>query len=253
MDLGLIPVLLLVVTGFIAGAMNAVAGGGTFLTFPTLIFIGVPSVVANASNAVAMFPGSFASAWAYRGDFRNFEGVSFKSMLAVSFVGGIIGALLLLTTSEKTFDSLVPWLLLAATVLFAFAPRIVPKLRSLFQMGPTTLLAIQFVVAIYGGYFGGAMGIVMLSVYALFGLTDLTAMNATKTVMSGLINGTALVVFVGSGKIVWPQTLIILVAAIAGGYLGARTARRMDPKHVRLSVIAIATTVTVAFFIKQFG
>ena len=250
-DIILLSYLLLAAAGFIAGIMNSVAGGGTFLTFPALIFTGVPSVVANASNAVALFPASLAAAWAYRSDFRHFEGVSIKAMIAVSLVGGIAGALLLVYTPEQTFDSLVPWLLLAATLIFSFGPKIVPRLRTWFSIGPVTLLTIQFAVGIYGGYFGVAMGIVMLAVYSLFGLTDLNTMNATKTLMSGLINGISLLVFVGAGKIVWPQTLTILVAAIIGGYLGARVARRMDPKHVRMGIIAIASTVTVVFFLKS--
>jgi uncharacterized protein len=243
---------LLAVAAFVAGVMNAVAGGGTFITFPALIFTGVPAVVANASNAVALFPASFASAWAYRSDFKNFEGVSFKAMAAVSLVGGVAGAALLLSTPEVTFNALVPWLLLAATLIFAFGPKIVPKLRTLISIGPVTLLTIQFAVGVYGGYFGGAMGIVMLAVYSLFGLTDLNAMNATKALMSGLINGIALVLFVGAGLIVWPQTITMLIAAMLGGYFGARVARGMNPKHVRAGIIAISVTVTVVFFGKQF-
>lgn len=242
---------LLAVAAFVAGTMNAVAGGGTFVTFPALIFTGVPSIVANASNAVALFPASFASAWAYRHDFQKFEGVSLKAMVAVSLVGGAAGAALLLLTPQRTFDDLVPWLLLAATLIFSFGPKITPHLRKMFHLSATAVLVIQFFVAIYGGYFGGAMGIVMLAVYSLFGLTDLNTMNATKTLMSGLINGISLLVFVGAGKIVWPQTLTILVAAIIGGYLGARVARRMDPQHVRMGIIAIASTVTVVFFLKS--
>ena len=251
MDSAALSYLLLAAAGFAAGVMNAVAGGGTFITFPALMFTGVPSVIANASNAVALFPASFASAWAYRSDFQKFEGVSVKAMVAVSAVGGILGAVLLLYTPEVTFDAMVPWLLLVATVIFALGPKIVPKLRTWFQIGPVTLLTIQFLVAIYGGYFGGAMGIVMLAVYSLFGLTNLTAMNATKTLMAGLINGVALIIFVCAGKIAWPQTITMLLAALVGGYIGARIARKMDPWHVRAGIIAIASAVTLAFFLKS--
>jgi len=244
---------LLAIAGFVAGVMNSVAGGGTFVTFSTLVFTGVPSVVANASNAVALFPASFASAWAYRSDFKNFEGVSFKAMVAVSLVGGILGALLLIYTPETTFDELVPWLLLFATLIFAFGPKIVPRLRTWFTIGPFALLTIQFGVGVYGGYFGGAMGIVMLAVYSLFGLTNINTMNATKTLMSGFINGISLLVFVGAGKIVWPQTTVILLAAIVGGYYGAKIARGLDPAHVRAGIIAIASLVTLAFFIRVFA
>ncbi len=250
MDNFILNTVLLAAAGFVAGVMNSVAGGGTFVTFPTLVFIGVPSIVANASNSVALFPASFASAWAYRNNFQNFDGVSFKAMAAVSLVGGVGGALLLMYTPEQTFDALVPWLLLAATLIFAFGPKLVPRLRSWFSIGPAALLTIQFCVGIYGGYFGGAMGIVMLAVYSLFGLTDLNAMNATKTLMAGLINAIALVVFVGAGKIVWPETVTILLAAMVGGYFGARKARSMNPKHVRAGIIAISVAVTVVFFVR---
>lgn len=250
-DVSVFNFVLLAAAGFVAGVMNAVAGGGTFITFPTLVFIGVPSVVANASNSVALFPASFASAWAYRKNFQNFDGVSFKAMSAASLVGGVGGALLLISTPEQTFDALVPWLLLAATLIFAFGPKLVPRLRIWFSIGPDALLAIQFCVGVYGGYFGGAMGIVMLAVYSLFGLTDLNAMNATKTLMAGLINAIALVVFVGAGEIVWPETVTILLAAVLGGYFGARKARGMNPKHLRAGIIAISVVVTVVFFIRS--
>ena len=242
---------LLAVAAFVAGIMNAVAGGGTFLTFPALVFVGVPSVVANASNAVALFPGSLASAWAYRRDFRNFDGVSFQAILAISLAGGGVGALLLLATPERTFDAVVPWLLLAATLVFAFGPRVTPWLRRLHHIGPVTLLVIQFAVGVYGGYFGGAMGIVMLAVYSLFGMTDINAMNASKTLLSGAINGIAVVCFVAAGIIAWPQTLVMLVAAVLGGYFGARMARRLNPAHLRMGIIVISVGVTLAFFLRQ--
>jgi uncharacterized membrane protein YfcA len=253
MESTLLSYALLAAAGFVAGVMNSVAGGGTFVTFPALVFTGVPSVVANASNAVALFPASFASAWAYRSDFKSFEGVSFKAMLFVSLVGGILGALLLIYTPETTFDALVPWLLLFATLIFAFSPKIVPRLRKWFSIGPITLLTIQFGVGVYGGYFGGAMGIVMLAVYSLFGLTNINTMNATKTLMAGFINGIALIVFVGAGKIVWPQTTVILLAAILGGYYGAKIARGLDPSYVRAGIIAIASLVTLTFFVRVFA
>jgi uncharacterized membrane protein YfcA len=244
--------LLLALAAFVAGTMNAVAGGGTFVTFPALIFTGVPSIVANASNAVALFPASFASAWAYRSDFQKFEGVSFRGMVVVSLIGGALGATLLLVTPQRTFDDLVPWLLLAATVIFSFGPKITPHLQRLFRLSAAGVLTIQFVVAIYGGYFGGAMGIVMLAVYSLFGLTNLNAMNATKSILAGVINAISVVLFVMAGKIAWPQTLVMLVTAILGGYFGARAARKMNPKHLRLGIVVISVTVTAVFFIRQY-
>jgi uncharacterized membrane protein YfcA len=235
------------------GALNAVAGGGSFLTFPALVFTGVPSVIANASNTVALFPGSFASAWAYRREFQNFRGVSFRAMLAVSLAGGVLGALLLLLTPQRLFDGVIPWLLLLATLVFALAPRLTPHLQRHLHIGPRALVAAQFMVAIYGGYFGGAIGLMMLSAWALFGMTDLHAMNATKTILAGAMNGIAVVLFVAAGKVTWPETLVMLVAAVAGGYLAARAARRVDSRHVRTLVLLISITMTIVFFVRRYG
>jgi uncharacterized membrane protein YfcA len=242
---------LLVAAAFVAGAMNAVAGGGSFITFPALVFTGVPSVIANASSTVALCPANLASAVAYRNDFRDFEGVSFRAMLGVSLAGGILGALLLLLTPQRTFDGVIPWLLLVATLVFAFAPRLTPALQRRVHIGPRTLVVVQFFVAVYGGYFGGAIGIMMLSAWALFGLTDLKAMNATKTVLAGSLNGVAVVLFIAAGKVWWPQALVMLVGSVAGGYLGAHYARRVDQRIVRTAIIAVSVTMTVVFFVRQ--
>jgi uncharacterized membrane protein YfcA len=241
---------LLFATAFLAGILNAVAGGGTFLTFPALVFTGVPPIIANASSTVAVFPGSFASAWAYRRDFVPFERVGLWPMLAVSLMGGIAGALLLLWTPARTFDRLIPWLLLGATLLFGFGRQLTPLLQRLVTIGPAGLLAIQLAIAVYGGYFGGAIGILMLALYGLFGLDDLNAMNASKTLFAGTMNAAAVVCFIIAGKVWWPQTLIMLVAAILGGYAGARIARRIDPVWLRLGVTAIGLTMSAAFFLR---
>src|SRR5246127_346157 len=157
--------LLLVAAALAAGLMNSVAGGGSFLTFPALVFTGVPSVVANASSTVALMPGSLGGAGGFRHDFRDFPGVSFRALLGVSLVGSVIGALLLLFTPQRTFDGVIPWLPLLATLTFTFGPRITPWLRRVTRIGPATLIVTQFVVSIYGGYFGGAIGIMMLSAW----------------------------------------------------------------------------------------
>jgi len=242
--------LLLIAAAFVAGIMNAVAGGGSFLTFPALVFSGVPSVVANATNTVALFPASLASAWAYRHDFPKLEGLSAKAILVVSLVGGVIGAVLLVSTPEHTFNALVPWLLLAATLLFAGGKRLTPVLQRAIHFGPKTLLTVQFVIAVYGGYFGGAMGIMMLAAYALFGLGDINAANALKTLMSGALNAIAVVCFVFAGKVDWLPAAIMLISAVAGGYIGARVARVMNPNHIRAIIITIGVTMTVVFFVR---
>lgn len=240
--------LLLVPVAFCAAVMNAVAGGGSFLTFPALMFAGIPPVVANASSTVALSPAAFAAAWAYRHDFPRLERIGPRTLLSVSLAGGILGALLLIFTPEHTFKVMVPWLLLAATLLFAIGRRATPWLQRRVHFGPVTLCAVQFAIAIYGGYFGGAIGILMLASFALFGLENINAMNALKSLLGGSLNGVAVVCFVIAGKVAWIPALIMLVGAVAGGYVGARVARRMNPDHVRLMVIAIGFAMSAAFF-----
>jgi uncharacterized membrane protein YfcA len=243
--------LLLICTAFAAGIINSVAGGGSFLTFPALVFTGVPSIIANASSTLALLPGTMASAWAYRSDFRKTERLPVLPMVIVSLAGGIAGALLLLYTPQRTFDSVLPWLMLAAALLFAFGPRLSPILKRAVHIGPVTVIIIQFLIGIYGGYFGGAIGIVMLAVWSVFGMTDIHVMNANKTVLAGVMNGIAVVLFIVAHKIWWPQTLAMLVAAIVGGTIGAHSAKRVDQKYLRVAIIVISCSMTIVFFLRQ--
>jgi uncharacterized membrane protein YfcA len=242
---------LLACAAFVAGLINSVAGGGSFLTFPALVFTGVPSIIANASSTLALFPGSFVSAWAYRDDFKKSEGFPFRPMLIVSLAGGIAGALLLLFTPQRTFDAVIPWLMLGASLLFAFGPRVSPILERTLHIGPVTLICFQAMVAIYGGYFGGAIGILMLAAWSLFGLKDIHVMNANKTLLGGSMNAVAVVLFVIARKIWWPQTLVMLVAGIIGNYVGARTAKAVNPRYVRNAITVISLAITIAFFLRR--
>src|SRR5262245_28983457 len=243
--------LLLAAAAFGAGVMNAIAGGGSLLTFPALVFSNVPSVIANASSTVALFPGALASAWGYRKDFTSFEGVSFRAILIVSFVGGAVGALLLLSTPEKTFDVIVPWLLLAATLVFIFGPGIAQGRHQLLQVRPLPFFVIHFFLGIYTGYFGGALGLITLAVWSLFGLTDVKAMNPNKILLGGLTNTAAVICFVIAGKVWWTESLVMLAGAVAGGYAGARFGRTLNPRIVRGVVIAISVLATIVFFLRK--
>ncbi|HEY2384683.1 MAG TPA: sulfite exporter TauE/SafE family protein [Terriglobia bacterium] len=243
--------LLLIASALGAGLMNSVAGGGSFLTFPALVFTGVPSIIANATSTVALFPGALASAWAYRGDFKGLERIPLKPALIVSIAGGVVGALLLLFTSQKTFDLVIPWLLLGATLSFALGPSIMKKFKRQNWMGPRTLIAFQFIVGIYGGYFGGAVGIIMLAVWTLAGMRDIHAMNGGRTLLGGVMNAAAVVCFIIAHKIWWLQTSMMLIAAVAGGYAGATFARRVNPAVVRSIIIVVSITVTAAFFLRH--
>ena len=247
----MVSYLLLIVAALAAGLINSVAGGGMFLTFPALVFTGVPSIVANASSTTALIPGVLASAWAYREDFRKSADFPFIPLLIVSVAGGIVGALLLLYTPQTTFDSVIPWLMLAATLLFTFGARLTPVLKRFIHIGPVAVVAIQFFIAIYGGYFGGAIGILMLATWTVFGLTDIHIMNANRTLMGAAANIIAAVLFAIARKIWWPQTLVMLVGTVIGGYIGARMARKVSPVYIRAIVTVVSAGITIAFFLRR--
>ena len=172
-------------------------------------------------------------------------------MLIISFIGGIAGALLLLYTPQRAFDGMLPWLMLGATFLFTFGLRLSPILARVIHIGPVALLCIQALVSIYGGYFGGAIGILMLAAWSLFGLKDIHMMNANRTLLGGAMNGVAVVLFIVARKIWWPQTLVMLVAAVIGGYIGAHYARRANPRYIRTAVTVISAAITIAFFLRR--
>jgi uncharacterized protein len=243
--------LLLAIAGLAAGLINSVAGGGMFITFPALVFTGVPSIIANASSTMALIPGVLASGWAYREDFRKSENFPFWPLVIVSVAGGIVGALLLLFTPQTIFDSVIPWLMLAATLLFTFGAKVTPILKRFIHIGPVTVVVIQFFIAIYGGYFGGAIGIMMLATWTVFGLTDIHVLNANRTLMGAAANIIAALMFAVAGKIWWPQTLVMLVGTIIGGYIGARMARKVKPQYIRAIVTVVSAGITIVFFLRR--
>jgi uncharacterized membrane protein YfcA len=244
--------LLLFGAAVLGGLLNSVAGGGMFIIFPALVFTGVPSIIANASSTLAVIPGILVSAWAYRADFRAAEeNFPFVAMVVVSVVGGIAGALLLLLTPQRTFDFVIPWLLLLATLLFIFGLRIAPALKRVFHIGPVTVVLIQFFIAVYGGYFGGAIGIMMLATWTVFGLTNIHMMNANRTLLGAAANIVATALFIFAHKIWWPQTLVMLVGTVAGGYAGAHWARKANPKVLRACIAVISVAITIAFFLRR--
>lgn len=238
---------LLVAAAFGAGAMNAVAGGGSFLSFPALVFVGVPPVAANATSATAVWPASIASALAFRGDLAQERRV-LALFVAVSLAGGLAGALLLILTPERRFAQLVPWLLLAATLVFAAGPSITKALRSRKMHAPLWLVTVvQFAIAIYGGYFGGGMGIMMLAAFAALGMESMNAMNGLKHVLAVGLNGIAIVAFVWADIVVWPYALLMMAGSVAGGWFVARWARGLDARYVRAVVVVVGAVLTAYF------
>ena len=250
----MMDIALLLVAAFFAGTLNAVAGGGSFLTLPALIAVGVPSVTANATGTVALLPGYLASIAGSREDMEPAPGLSMPLVIGLSLVGGVLGAALLLVTSEAAFNRLIPWLLLAATAMFAFGPQLRRWADGHRAEGAQPSRAKAMVglllVAGYGGYFNGGMGILMLALFGLLGQTKLNAMNAIKNLVSTLLTAIAVAIYAVGGIVQWKEAFIMMAAATLGGYLGARGARKLPPAVLRWSIVVIGLVMTVLFFIK---
>jgi uncharacterized protein len=250
--------LLLFVAALLAGGLNSVAGGGSFISFPTLVFTGVPSIQANATNTIALWPGLVASAGAYRKEVAS-QRARLLLLAPISLVGGVLGALLLLHTPPATFNLLIPFLLLLATLLFAFGGKLAAALRkrlgtkhSSSRLMTAGIVVLQFALAIYGGFFGGGLGILMLATLALMGMENLHEMNGVKTVLAASINGVAVITFIIAGAVFWSQALVMIAGSIIGGYGGASLARRLPPRGVRIFVIAVGLAMTVLFVVRLF-
>lgn len=243
---------LLFFTAMLAGALNAVAGGGAFLTIPALLYAGISPVVANATSTLAVWPGSVSSALAYRRDIR----VSRAALLwlgGVSLAGGLIGAVLLIRTSDTSFMRLLPWLMLLAAGTFTFGDRPTRRRRAGSGEGHNVSaigVLPQLAIAIYGGYFGGGMGIMMLATLSLAGMTDIHEMNGLKAILGVAINGVAVVAFIAHGMVSWAPGLVMVAGTIVGGYAGASLARTIDRRFVRYFVVAVGWTMTIYFFVR---
>jgi uncharacterized membrane protein YfcA len=257
------PYLVIGIAAFVAGAINSIAGGGTLISFPALMYIGVPPVMANATNTVAIWPGSFAGVLGFREDIKKLQRWLLWLMIP-SLFGGLAGALILLRTPEKTFARIVPLLILGATLLLAAQEVITRKLNRFLTSHDKTSTALtsrrgwiifaftfQFFVSVYGGYFGAGMGILMLAALGLIGMHDLHQMNGLKNLLAICINGVAAIYFAMHGAIVWTHVLIMAIASIIGGFAGARLAHRLGRKFVRGAVVAIGLAMTVVLFLKR--
>jgi uncharacterized protein len=234
---------LLIAAGFAGGGANAIAGGGTFFTFPALLSVGLPPVVANASNAVAIWPGHAAGVLPYGREIRRLRSRLVRSC-AAALLGGIVGAALLLASGDAVFRSLVPWLLLLATLLFAFSARIsrwAAAIRSSAEgrSGLPAAFAIEFLVSIYGGYFGAGLGVMMMATLSLTGIRDIHEINALKNLLASAVSSVAVVIFVAAGAVRWPEALAVMAGAVLGGYAGAVMARRIPVAWLRATIIAI--------------
>jgi uncharacterized membrane protein YfcA len=236
--------------GFLAGSMNAMAGGGSFVSLPALIGAGVPSVAANASSTLALYPGGLASAWVYRDGLGRMRGLPLAPAVAATLTGGFVGALLLLWTPSSLFDGVLPWLLLVATLALGLGPRLGPALRARFRAGPPTVMLIQFALGIYGGYFGGAVGLMMMAAWNLLDGADVKALNPPRTLLVSAANTVAVICFVLAGAIRWPEALTLGAGALLGGYGGAWLGRALPAPVIRAGTLTLAATVTALFFLR---
>jgi len=242
----------LVVTAIIAGAQNALAGGGSFLTFPALLLLGMDARAANITSTIALFPGQVTTGLAGFGQVSGAEGLSFRTLAFISLAGGALGALLLLATPSSFFEHLVPFLILFATAVFAWGSFFRPAQQSGPHLRPFWAAGAQALIAIYGGYFGGGIGMLMLAALTLAGLGVRQA-GATKNVLSGVMNASAVVIFAFSHQVRWLPALAVGIGAIAGGQIGAWMMLRVDERLLRIAIVGIGAALTIAMFLRAYA
>ncbi len=242
--------------GMAAGAVNSVAGGGTLISFPSLVAFGQPEIISNATNTAALWPGSLSSALGYRKDTSVERGL-FVALAIPSLIGGLLGAVILVITPAETFRHVVPFLILFATFVLASRDILARKLGSdpngeehVTTVGRILGALFQLFIATYGGYFGAGIGILMLGSFSLMGLRDIHKMNAIKTPLGAIINVTAFVFFALKGLVVWPLAILMTAGSILGGYGGARSAKRVNPDLLHSCVVAVGLLVSAWFFAK---
>jgi hypothetical protein len=242
-----VELLLIVTAGFVGGAMNALAGGGSFVTLPALVFAGLPPVMANATGTAALLPGYIMSAWRFRRDIHAPAGLSWSRLLGISLLGGSLGAALLTVGDPQWFARLAPWLILLATMLFALAPSLLASVREVRR--PLALSSV-FVVCLYGGYFNGGLGIILLAALGLLGQRNLHSMNGVKNVLSAVLTAIAVLVYAAGDMVAWASFLPMALAAIVGGYAGAALAYRIPASWLRGGIVVVGLVMAAVFFLR---
>lgn len=239
--------------GFIGGAMNALAGGGTFATLPALLAAGLPANLANATSNVALMPGAAASAWAFRDELGPVGGVSHRWLAAVTFVAGLVGSVLLVLTPARAFDLIIPWLVLYAFVVLAFGRTASNWLRRRVTIGTRTLLIVQAALGVYGGYFGGGVGLMTTATYGLLAGHSPRELFAPRTLMLAVANAAAAIVFVATGLVRWTLGVPMLVGAVLGGWAGARLGKRLPDGAIRAWTLLVTGATTAVFFWRAYS
>ena len=248
-----LEILLVTGAGVLGGAMNALAGGGTFVTLPALIALGLPANVANATSNVALLPGAATSAWAYRDELAPVAGVSVRLLAAITFAFGLVGSLLLVLTPAETFDVIIPWLLLFAFMVMAFGERASDWLHERVTIGRPTLLATQALLGIYGGYFGGGVGLIATALYGLLANIRPRELFAVRTTMLAVANLAAALVFISFAMVWWWACLPMLLGAVVGGWVGALVGKQLTHRVGRVWTLAVTAATTIAFFVRAYA
>lgn len=239
--------------GLLGGTMNALAGGGTFATLPALIALGLPANMANATSNVALLPGAAASSWTYRDELGPLGGIDWRVLAGITFATGFIGSLLLVLTPSDAFDVIIPWLLLFAFLVMLFARRVGAWLHARVTIGVRTLLAAQVLLGIYGGYFGGGVGLIATATYGLLAGIGAREVFALRTIMLTLANLAAAAIFIAFGLVDWSACLPMMIGALAGGWLGAQIGRRLNATVVRWWTLIVTGGTTIVFFLRAYG
>ena len=234
--------------GFVGGTMNALAGGGTFVTLPALLALGLPANMANATSNVALLPGAATSAFAFRKELEPLGGLSIRALAAITFVASLVGSILLVLTPTRTFDLIIPWLVLYAFVVLAFGKAASAWLQRRVTIGARTLMIVQVLLGIYGGYFGGGVGLMMTATYGLLAGLHPRQMFAPRTLNLAIANAAAAIVFVVAGMVVWTAALPILAGAVLGGWIGADIGKRLPHGAVRAWTLLVTGATTAVFF-----
>jgi hypothetical protein len=239
--------------GLIGGAMNALAGGGTFATLPALIAVGLPANVANATSNFALLPGAATSAWGFRDEIGPVGGIDIRWLGAITFVAALVGSVLLVLTPSAAFDLIIPWLLLFALVVMGFGRTATAWLHRRVTIGRRTLFVTQALLGVYGGYFGGGVGLMMTALYGLLADISPRKLFAPRTLMLAIANSAAAVVFAATGLVAWAACLPMLAGAVLGGWLGVRIGKRLPPLGVRIWTLAVTAVTTLVFFVRAYG
>ena len=248
-----ISLLLAALAGLVAGAMNALAGGGTFVSMPALVALGLPSTIANATSNVALQPGAIASAWTYRQGLAPLAGIGIRTLALITFLGGTIGSLLLVATPTRTFDIIIPWLLLLAFLVMLLSKSASEALHARVSIGAKTLVAAQLLLGIYGGYFGGGVGLMMMAAWGLLAGHAPHELAAPRTLMLAVANAAAALIFIALAMVDWRLALPMLAGAVLGGHYGARLGLLLTPATVRAFTLLVTGATTILFFIRAYS